>query len=218
MTVGVMTTVAVESETCEVENLEAPEEPRRSAARAENLAKPEASSILRRWWKFNLVGGIGIAVQIAALFLLKSVLQFNYLVATAIAVEIAVLHNFVWHERFTWVDRVGLNPMADRIGLSQRNSLRRLLRFHLANGLVSILGNLALMKVIVGLAHMNYLAANAVAIALCSLANFIASERWVFEESRIPDCGQEKRIPHEKQTPQSSPPGDAAMPAGGTAS
>jgi putative flippase GtrA len=59
--------------------------------------------------------------------------------------------------------------------------LRRLLRFNLTNGAVSILGNLALMKVMVGQGHMNYLLANAIAIALCSLANFLVSDGWVFE-------------------------------------
>jgi putative flippase GtrA len=34
-------------------------------------------SITMRWLKFNLVGGIGIAVQLLALVLLKAVLQVN---------------------------------------------------------------------------------------------------------------------------------------------
>jgi putative flippase GtrA len=38
------------------------------------------------------------------------------------------------------------------------------------------------MKVMVGYGGMNYLLANALAIALCSLANFLVSEQWVFEE------------------------------------
>jgi putative flippase GtrA len=46
---------------------------------------------------------------------------------------------------------------------------------------VSIVGNLALMKVMVGLGNMNYLVANAIAIALCSVANFVVSDIWVFE-------------------------------------
>jgi putative flippase GtrA len=61
-----------------------------------------------------------------------------------------------------------------------RTRFRRLLLFHLGNGAVSILGNLALMKVMVGLGHMNYLLANAIAIIVCSLANFLVSEQWVF--------------------------------------
>jgi putative flippase GtrA len=136
-----------------------------------------APSTLVRWCKFNVVGGMGILVQFAALFFLKSVMHFNYLFATAVAVEAAVVHNFVWHEQFTWADRT----RPDRAE-SWRRSLPRLLRFNLSNGAVSILGNLALMKVMVGQGHMNYLLANAIAIALCSLANFLVSETWVFEE------------------------------------
>ena len=133
---------------------------------------PSPSTFIR-WWKFNLVGMIGIGVQFTALFLLKSVLGFNYLFATALAVEAAVVHNFVWHEQFTW---------SDRVRSSWRHSLPRLMRFNLTNGAVSIVGNLALMKVMVGGGHMNYLLANAIAIALCSVANFLVSEQWVFEK------------------------------------
>jgi putative flippase GtrA len=129
-------------------------------------------SMLVRWCKFNFVGGIGIAVQFAALFFLKSVLNFDYMLATGIAVEAAVVHNFVWHEQFTWSDRV--QP-------SWQTSLPRLLRFNFTTGAVSILGNLALMKVMVGQGQMNYLLANGIAIALCSVANFLVSEQWVFE-------------------------------------
>jgi putative flippase GtrA len=159
-----------------------------------------APSTLMQWCKFNLVGGMGIVVQFAALFLLKTALHFNYLAATAIAVEAAIVHNFVWHEQFTWVDRATSAPQstsgAEAQNLVKRlfaalkrcatqslcgSSLRRLLRFNLATGAVSILGNLALMKVMVGEGHMNYLLANAIAIILCSMANFLVSKNWVFE-------------------------------------
>ncbi len=138
---------------------------------------PAPPSTFVRWWKFNFVGAIGIGVQFAALFLLKSVLGFNYLFATAFAVEAAVVHNFVWHEQFTWVDRVRLQGLQP----SWRRSLPRFLRFNLTTGAVSIVGNLALMKIMVGQGHMNYLLANAIAIALCSVANFLVSDEWVFE-------------------------------------
>lgn len=131
------------------------------------------TSIFVRWCKFNFVGGIGIGVQFAALFFLRSILNFNYLLATAIAVEAAVVHNFVWHEQFTW---------SDRVDSSWRRSLPRLVRFNLTTGAVSILGNLALMKILVGEGHLNYLLANAIAIAVCSIANFLVSEEWVFAD------------------------------------
>ncbi len=147
----------------------------RKSAERKSVEHRAQDSTLMRWCKFNLVGGMGIAVQFAALFLLKMVFNFNYLAATAFAVEAAVVHNFVWHEQFTW---------ADRVQPSWRRSLPRLLRFNLTTGAVSIVGNLALMKVMVGQGHMNYLLANAIAIALCSLANFLVSEGWVFGKER----------------------------------
>ena len=74
-------------------------------------ARPETARGLGvRWLKFNLVGGIGIGVRLAALALLVGLLKMNYLWATALAVEAAVLHNFVWHERYTWRDRTRATP------------------------------------------------------------------------------------------------------------
>jgi len=129
---------------------------------------------LIRWLKFNAVGGLGIAVQLAMLAVLVSLLKVNYLVATALAVEAAVLHNFAWHERFTW---------ADRRAVSIRKVGVRLLRFNLSNGMISIVGNLLLMRLLAGRLHIPYLAANAVTIACCALLNFVAADRLVFSES-----------------------------------
>jgi putative flippase GtrA len=127
--------------------------------------------IATRWFKFNAVGGLGIGVQLGVLLFLKSGCHLSYLTSAALAVEAAVLHNFLWHERYTW---------ADRMRPSWKNSPPRLLRFNLTTGAISIAGNLALMKLLVGYGHMNYLVANGVAIVVCSLANFLVSEEWVF--------------------------------------
>ncbi len=120
-----------------------------------------------RWLKFNLVGGMGIAVQLLMLVVLKTGLHLNYLIATALAVETAVVHNFLWHERFTWADRAGAG-------------FARFLKFNLSTGLFSIAGNLALMKLLAGLGHMNYLLANAITITACSVINFLVSDGFVF--------------------------------------
>ena len=111
-----------------------------------------------------------MAVQFAALALLADLLRLNYLAATAIAVEIAVLHNFMWHERFTWKH---LSHGSSEVAM-------RLFRFHLGNGLVSIAGNLALMRLLTGSLHLNKYPAAALAIGVCALANFAVSEWFVF--------------------------------------
>jgi putative flippase GtrA len=124
---------------------------------------------LIRWGKFNLVGAMGMAVQFAALALINRCAPGHYLCASAAAVELAVLHNFVWHLNYTWRDR--------RNGSA---ALQQLARFHLSNGLVSLGGNLALMRVLVHDAHLPLLAANAVAIVCCSMANFCLGNNWAF--------------------------------------
>ena len=130
---------------------------------------PRALSL--RWLKFNLVGAIGFVVQLVALRILHGRLGMNYLLATALAVEIAVLHNFVWHELYTW---------RDRTRQTAGGTLGRLVAFNLTNGTLSILGNLLIMRVLVGRLGMNYLAANVLSILACSLANFAASHWLVF--------------------------------------
>jgi putative flippase GtrA len=125
-----------------------------------------------RWLKFNAVGAGGIVVQLATLAVLKSRLQVDYLLATALGVEAAIVHNYFWHVRFTWVDRTG------------GSSWVRFAKFNLTTGMVSILGNVLAMRTLVGGAHLNYFVANVVTIATCSMLNFLVSDRFVFEASR----------------------------------
>jgi putative flippase GtrA len=125
-----------------------------------------------RWCKFNLVGAAGMAVQLGSLALLNRCSGGHYLYASAAALEVTLLHNFAWHLRYTWRDR------RDNSAL-----LGQLLRFHLSNGLVSLVGNLALMHILVEGARLPVLAANSIAILCCSLINFCLGNEWVFAAS-----------------------------------
>ena len=133
------------------------------------VAQKNLRAGMLRWLKFNAVGAIGIGVQLAMLAALRSGFKMGYLSATALAVEATVIHNYLWHERFTWVDR------------GTDSSLARFAKFNLTTGLFSIAGNVVLMRVFVGLLGMNYLVANVVTIATCSIVNFVVSDRVVFE-------------------------------------
>jgi putative flippase GtrA len=122
-----------------------------------------------RWVKFNLVGAMGMAVQLAGLALFSHCMAGHYLYASAAAIELALLHNFIWHLHYTWRDR--------RDGATR---LRQIVRFHLSNGLVSMLGNLALMRLLVSETRLPLLASNVIAILCCSLANFWLGNSWAF--------------------------------------
>lgn len=126
-------------------------------------------STFLRWWKFNLVGAMGMVVQLAALALLDWWAPGHYLYASAAAIELALLHNFVWHLHYTWCDR-----------RDDSRLLSKFVRFHLSNGLVSMLGNLALMRILVDEACVPLLVSNSIAILCCSIVNFFLGNNWAF--------------------------------------
>ena len=145
--------------------------------------------LLARWWRFNLVGAMGTAVQLATFALFNHWSAGHYLLASSGAIELTLMHNFTWHLHFTWRDR-----------RESSATLSRLLRFHLSNGLVSLTGNLIVMRLLVHSAHLPLLLANGAAIACCSVVNFGLSDRWTFHDcssyAAPPSCG----------TPEQSPP------------
>jgi putative flippase GtrA len=128
--------------------------------------------MITRVVRFNVVGALGIGVRTAALALFAGRLGMHYLVATALAVEISLLHNFVWHLRWTWPDPAP--------GGGRSRVFLRCVAFHAGNGLVSMLGSLALMPLLVAGLGMHYLAANVVAIGCTGAVNFLLGERLVF--------------------------------------
>jgi putative flippase GtrA len=128
---------------------------------------------LKRLLHFNLVGLLGIFVQLTTLAIFNRTIPQHYLLTSTLAIELTLLHNFAWHIRYTW-------PQA-----SPHNTLRRLLRFHLSNGLISLLGNLALMPIFIKAAHTPVVLANALTITSCGLANFLLAHRFVFSQESL---------------------------------
>ena len=127
-----------------------------------------------RFVRFNSVGAIGFAVQLAVLTgLLRA--GMPYLPATAVAVELSVLNNFLWHERWTWRDRPA----------SGRARLLRLGRFHLLNGLVSLGGNLLIVSTLVGEVGLQPILANAIAVLGCGILNYFGADQIVFASQRL---------------------------------
>ena len=135
----------------------------------------------RHWLRFAAVSTLGAAVQAGCLEILLRVMEPHYLAATAIAVEVAVLHNFFWHWKWTWSDRREVNGA----GLASM-----LLRFHLTAGISSLAVTLFLMRLLVGESGLRPVVANLLAIAICgliSLVNFAASDRLVFSARLGPE-------------------------------
>ena len=120
-----------------------------------------------RFGTFQLVGMMGAVLQIAIIRMLAG--RMPIIVATPVAVEIAVLHNWMWHERITWADR------------ESGSRWRRVAKFHAANGVVSIAGNTFIVAWLAG--PIPVWAASLCAIAVCSMLNYWAADRWVWRHN-----------------------------------
>ena len=125
-----------------------------------------------RTLRFVAVGWLGFAVQIATLACLSTLARWPWLPATAAAVEAAIVHNYIWHARWTWRDRSAPPSLA--------GACARFLRYNAATGLVSIAGNVVLTGLFLAALPLNAIGANLLAVAALTIANFFVADRWVF--------------------------------------
>ena len=130
---------------------------------------------LLRYGRFNVVGAFGMLVQLGVLWLIHRLTPAHALWASVFSVEVAVVHNFFWHMRYTWRN----------LGV-EKDLARRFWRFQLSNGAVSLVGNLLAMFVLLQVVGLPLMMANALAIGCCSLANFCLAEIWVFRGAEEP--------------------------------
>ena len=128
---------------------------------------------LIRWLKFSFVGILGTALQLSSLAILNQSCPGHYLLTSSVALELTLLHNFVWHLLYTWRDRRDAAPWQSQC-----------VRFHCSNGIVSLLGNLCLMRALVRDAHLPVLVANFLSVLSCSIVNFHIGHRWAFRAAR----------------------------------
>jgi len=119
--------------------------------------------------RFGVVGALGVFVNSAVLFLAHGLAGLPLLIASAVAVEVSIIHNFLWNDR--WTFKAG--------GFS----LHRLGKFNLTSlvGLLITSGVLYLMVTYLGL---HYMVANLAGIAVAMVWNFGSSLLWTWDVQR----------------------------------
>jgi putative flippase GtrA len=127
---------------------------------------PQDLARLARLGKFLVVGATGVAVNSLALLALHQRAHLPLAAASALAVELAIGHNFYWNNRWTF----GRRDL----------TLHRFARFNLASlgGLAITTATLWLLAVGLGV---QYLAANLVGIGLATGWNFGLSLVWTWK-------------------------------------
>ena len=129
---------------------------------------------------FNAVGLGGFVVQIGAISLLTRHFEWPAFAATALALELAALQNFVGHSRWTWADRPVSSGVEGR-ATHVRGWLRRYWRYQVAKT-ASLAANLAITALLVQ-AGLPAEIANTAAVLACAIPNFLVSEHLVFRHT-----------------------------------
>ncbi|WP_239075646.1 GtrA family protein [Planosporangium flavigriseum] len=116
--------------------------------------------------RFSLVGVIGIVVNNIVLFALHGLLGLALVPATVAAVEVAMVHNYLLHEVWTFRHR--------------RPSARRFISYSLVAA-AALLVNVSIVGVLAGVG-LYYLLANLVGIGAAFAINFAVSSTWIWSE------------------------------------
>jgi putative flippase GtrA len=124
----------------------------------------------RRWGLFNLIGSGGFLIQMAALSTLTRFFGWHYVWASLVAIELAIVHNFIAHSHWTWRDR------APR---TRREWTTTFGRYQLAKS-ASLAANLGMTAWLVNTAHVPVEAASAGAVLALSIVNFLVADAFVF--------------------------------------
>jgi putative flippase GtrA len=134
--------------------------------------RPHARGFHARPFRYLAVATLGAVVQ-AAVVVAMSVAGCSPVAATLVGIEAAILHNFAWHDRWTWGDRAREGPWTVR--LARYNVLMA--------GSSLVLGAAVTWMVVAGLGW-SVLPANAVAVCVAAAANYMGSDRLVFRIAR----------------------------------
>jgi dolichol-phosphate mannosyltransferase len=118
--------------------------------------------------KFLVVGGTGVVLNNVALYAFYQMLRLPLVVASALAVTLAIANNYLLNDRWTFS--------------RQAASLRRFLRFTLVS-LVGLIITTATLWALVTLLGVHYLVANVVGIALGTGSNFLGNLNWTWSGS-----------------------------------
>ena len=128
--------------------------------------------MVTRLVRFSIAGGAGFIAQVATLAILLACTNLHYVVATIVSIEIAILLNFVFHERWTWRDRT------DSAGVTGR-----LIRFNALTGITSIIGGVVVTASFVETMGLNAVVSNILSVILLGALNFIGANTLVFRSA-----------------------------------
>lgn len=138
------------------------------AARLDHYTHGHAAEVTRVV-SFLIVGGLGALVNLGCVWLFSTLTPLPHEAYIVLATEIALLFNFLLNDRFTF------HTMVD----SRRPFWLRCLRFHGPSALGFVL-TLLISYVVYHYGHLSSVLAQAVAILVVTVVNFLMHHFWTY--------------------------------------
>ncbi|MBO8152410.1 MAG: hypothetical protein DRP91_09285 [Candidatus Neomarinimicrobiota bacterium] len=124
--------------------------------------------------KFQFVAWLGTLVNLGSLWLLHGIFDLPLSIAGAIAIELAILHNFTWHYFLTWNDRVHFT-LGDFFG--------RLYKYNILTASIDFLINLGTLYSLNKFFGVHYLLADIIGMSAGPIFKFLVNEFVIFRKS-----------------------------------
>jgi putative flippase GtrA len=123
------------------------------------------------WWqlaRFTAVGASGYVVNLATFAICVHALDLDFRIAAVVAFLVAVTNNFWWNRHWTFEAKAG-------------HAGHQAARFF-AVSIGAFLVNFAVLEVLVTVAGLKEVVAQAIAVAAATPCNFIGNKLWTFTE------------------------------------
>ncbi len=128
-------------------------------------------NLLKRILSFQFIGWIGTGVNLAVLWLCYDVLSWPLLVSGALAIEVAIIHNFVWYYFWTWNDRVAFTV---------RDFLTLFIRYNIFTAAIDFIIRLGILWILTEYYGVHYIISDIVGMFIAPLLKYITNDAYIF--------------------------------------
>ncbi|MBN2416782.1 GtrA family protein [bacterium] len=152
---------------------------------------PEKFIKIKRFLRFQVVSIGGTLVNMGVFWLLYQRLDLPWPIASACAIELAIIHNFTWHYFRTWKDRIKKHGI--------RDYFRRLVHYNAVTASIDFVVNMGILGTLLKYTDIHPLLANFIGMAAGPPFKFLANEFFIFRHKLL--------HPHQENPPnnQSQP-------------
>jgi len=120
-----------------------------------------------------IVAWIGMLVNTGCLYLFKGLWHIPIIPASVMAIEVAIIHNFIGFRLWAWKDR-----------LHRPSFLKHMVVFNVATGAVDVIGNVSVLWVLATFAGVHYLIANLLGMIVPPFIKFWLNDKLIFREQK----------------------------------